>query len=574
MRDYAKSKRGQCLSENYLNSKTHLTWQCEKGHIWDATTANILKGRWCPKCSGRKKLSLDLFKNISKERGGRLLSNEYKNIDTNMLWECSKGHRWEATGNNIKLKNTWCPICSGSQRLSIDIMQEVARQRKGEFLSDHYINLKSKYRWRCEYGHEWETTGFNVKTNNNWCPKCSGITEYTISDLSNHAIQLGGSIISLDYINVDTKYKWKCKFDHKWEATWWKIKDGQWCPKCSNNSIKEEKLRICFETLFGVTFPKSYPSFLINSSGNKMEYDGYSKKLNLAFEFQGRQHFMINYFTKTQEALDKRINDDKEKIDLSIVNGVTLFIVTYKDPVEKFKSKVLELASVHKLNHLIVNNVNPNYSLAYLAHDRYNEMKLIVKSKGGELLSNQWEGALERYTIRCKKHDYTWSKTGSEILNNDRWCSKCGIEKRKMHKFEKTYLELQNFAKKHNAKLISTEYIGQNESYEFCCKRGHSVKFKWIYRLDKKYFCRVCEEGKIKQEEFIKKANKIHNFKYDYSLSEYSKSITPIVIICPIHGPFHKTPTKHISSKQGCQKCPKKQNKIKNKLLPTKPKLD
>ena len=69
MRDYAKSKRGQCLSENYLNSKTHLTWQCEKGHIWDATTANILKGRWCPKCSGRKKLSLDLFKNISKERG-------------------------------------------------------------------------------------------------------------------------------------------------------------------------------------------------------------------------------------------------------------------------------------------------------------------------------------------------------------------------------------------------------------------------------------------------------------------------------------------------------------------------
>ena len=52
-----------------------------------------------------------------------------------MLWECSKGHRWEATGNNIKLKNTWCPICSGSQRLSIDIMQEVARQRKKSYVT-------------------------------------------------------------------------------------------------------------------------------------------------------------------------------------------------------------------------------------------------------------------------------------------------------------------------------------------------------------------------------------------------------------------------------------------------------
>jgi very-short-patch-repair endonuclease len=56
---------------------------------------------------------------------------------------------------------------------------------------------------------------------------------------------------------------------------------------------------------------------------------------------------------------------------------------------------------------------------------------------------------------------------------------------------------------------------------------------------------------------FINKANKIHNNKYDYSLVSYIDTKTKIKIICPIHGIFEQIPQSHLSG-SGCSKCVKK----------------
>ena len=53
---------------------------------------------------------------------------------------------------------------------------------------------------------------------------------------------------------------------------------------------------------------------------------------------------------------------------------------------------------------------------------------------------------------------------------------------------------------------------------------------------------------------FEEKASKVHNNKYDYSLSDYDHSRKKVVIICPIHGEFMQTPSLHISG-HGCKKC-------------------
>jgi len=57
-------------------------------------------------------------------------------------------------------------------------------------------------------------------------------------------------------------------------------------------------------------------------------------------------------------------------------------------------------------------------------------------------------------------------------------------------------------------------------------------------------------------EEFINKANKIHN-KYDYSLVNYLNNNTKVKIICVKHGIFEQTPNSHLSG-SGCAKCSKK----------------
>lgn len=55
-------------------------------------------------------------------------------------------------------------------------------------------------------------------------------------------------------------------------------------------------------------------------------------------------------------------------------------------------------------------------------------------------------------------------------------------------------------------------------------------------------------------KDFIEKANKVHNNKYDYKFSEYTKKINKIKIICPIHGIFEQIVSNHLDGK-GCQKC-------------------
>lgn len=55
---------------------------------------------------------------------------------------------------------------------------------------------------------------------------------------------------------------------------------------------------------------------------------------------------------------------------------------------------------------------------------------------------------------------------------------------------------------------------------------------------------------------FIEKAKSVHGDIYDYSLSEYIKSIDLLTIICPTHGEFQQVAAYHLSG-NGCQKCAK-----------------
>ena len=54
--------------------------------------------------------------------------------------------------------------------------------------------------------------------------------------------------------------------------------------------------------------------------------------------------------------------------------------------------------------------------------------------------------------------------------------------------------------------------------------------------------------------EFIQRAREFHGDHFDYSRSVYTNSTTPIEIICPDHGPFWQVPQDHIT-RYGCAAC-------------------
>jgi hypothetical protein len=50
MRRMAVARGGRCLSEGYRNQRMLLTWACALGHVWQSTANNVLRHSWCPEC--------------------------------------------------------------------------------------------------------------------------------------------------------------------------------------------------------------------------------------------------------------------------------------------------------------------------------------------------------------------------------------------------------------------------------------------------------------------------------------------------------------------------------------------
>lgn len=102
------------------------------------------------------------------------------------------------------------------------------------------------------------------------------------------------------------------------------------------------------------------------------------------------------------------------------------------------------------------------------------------------------------------------------------------------------------------------DYINNYTKVILICKEHGEIQQTPAGHLAKKG-CRKCFLDKISfkyrlsKEEFIKRSNKIHNNKYDYSKVNYVNSKTKVIINCQIHGYFTQTPFGHF--KHGCCKC-------------------
>lgn len=72
-----------------------------------------------------------------------------------------------------------------------------------------------------------------------------------------------------------------------------------------------------------------------------------------------------------------------------------------------------------------------------------------------------------------------------------------------------------------------------------------------------------------KRIKFIKRANEIHNNKYDYSKVIFKTNKDKVIIICPIHGDFEQIPANHIYCKSNCLKCGYKNRKSRKLKLET-----
>lgn len=114
-------------------------------------------------------------------------------------------------------------------------------------------------------------------------------------------------------------------------------------------------------------------------------------------------------------------------------------------------------------------------------------------------------------------------------------------------------------------------YVNNRTKVTVICPIHGEFKIAPAGHTAMKYGCIDCGgTRKRTTEEFISRASKMHNGKYDYSKTIYVNTETPVIIICPEHGEFKQTPFAHTQS-YGCVSCSLRRTidtKIKKGLLP------
>ena len=283
------------------------------GH-WCKVCGNLSQGR-------KKANSIESARQLAQDKGGECLSTEYINNSTKLTWRCAVGHHWVAAPKDIQ-QGRWCPICAGKKppEMALNELGEIARSRNGQCLSDHYVGARVKLRWQCEVGHEWEAIPDSVKRGT-WCPHCAGHVKLTLEVMKQVALAKGGECLSTRYSNSNEKLHWRCAAGHKWLAVAYHVRAGHWCPICSAGN-SERICRDIFEQMFGLPFPKLRPSWLLGGKGRKMELDGYCESLRLAFEYHGHQHYQpVNFFQQGEKALRSDDMTTRSKSDCVEITG-------------------------------------------------------------------------------------------------------------------------------------------------------------------------------------------------------------------------------------------------------------
>lgn len=327
---------------DYINSISPVKLYCKKHNLLiEKRPSNLVRGEGqCTECSKEKKRGASNRKKsindmilLAKERNGNCLSMEYVNAHTPLIWECEKGHKWEAKPNKIQ-QGTWCKVCSvervaESNRGDLQLAIDLAYSKNGKCLSTEYKNARDPLEWECEFGHRWYASYGSVSGgksgNGSWCSVCNVGNKRTIDQAIEYAIFKGGKCLSTQMSNSHERLEWECGNGHKFYSSWNNVyRQNSWCRICSYEERKMTKKEVLrrFKDAHGDRYDYS----LIKPNGSTSHVDIICK-IHGVFTQRVNIHYSgSNCPTCTQGWNTKRI--------LEFVNDIRNEDVLKMDPVE------------------------------------------------------------------------------------------------------------------------------------------------------------------------------------------------------------------------------------------------
>ena len=185
--------------------------------------------------------------------------NFFANSGKKVWWKCKKGHEWRATIDSRR-RGRGCPYCVGQyvvkgendlQTVNPVLANEWNYEKNnGLTPADVMPNSSKKVWWKCEKGHEWQSTIIN-RNSGNGCPYCSSrkvLQGYNDLQTVNPMLanewnyEKNSGLTPADVMpNSDIKVWWRCEEGHEWLATIGNRNRGRGCPQCVKEKRKAKK---------------------------------------------------------------------------------------------------------------------------------------------------------------------------------------------------------------------------------------------------------------------------------------------------------------------------------------------
>lgn len=171
------------------------------------------------------------------------------------------------------------------------------------------------------------------------------------------------------------------------------------------------------------------------------------------------------------------------------------------------------------------------------------EEKFIKKfnNKNFDFSISEYKNNYSRIKIICKKCGEILEVFPKEILKRGIICKNC-LRINKQKEFIFNAKKIHNNFYNYDKVIFNTT---KDKVKIICPKHGIFLQEPEIHILG--HGCPQCHGGyKYTKDEFIKKANEMHNNFYNYKNVEYKSSIEKVAIICPKHGEFYQRPDYHL----------------------------
>jgi len=154
--------------------------------------------------------------------------------------------------------------------------------------------------------------------------------------------------------------------------------------------------------------------------------------------------------------------------------------------------------------------------------------------------------------IICPEHGEFWQTPSQHVRGNG--CPLCANAKRgKRTMTTELYIEKAKEVHSDKYDYSKVNYVNPDTKICIICPE-HGEFWQLPYSHLTGHGCPKCNHKNLSLEELIVEFNKVHNNYYDYSLVTKGKLKTKVKIICPKHGVFEQTATKHLKG-QGCPLC-------------------